>query len=87
MVLTVLTYAPPGGSIAGERVDGRPVDAIVKNHDGRQVAQREVFVDPGGSHVIRWYVVGGRGQTRAPLLQVTPGANSDGVGSVGRSVC
>ena len=87
ILLTVLSYAPPGGKMIGEEIDGHAVTASLFHDQGRDVALRHLSLDPGHTQVIRWFVQGGHGQSGTPSLHVTPGVHSDGIGTVDPSKC
>jgi hypothetical protein len=85
--VTLYVYAPVGGYVAGSTYDGSGRDLDQLTQDGRSLVSQTVDLEPGGRHTLTYAMVSGKGQTARTDLQVTPGARSDGIGTVGPSAC
>jgi hypothetical protein len=85
---TIYLYAPVDGHIDDVSMNGGSRDAAARyTHEGRQVAAVTADLVPGGSNRFTFDVVSGPGQTAAPKLRITPGANGSGLGSLSDSAC
>jgi hypothetical protein len=85
--VTLYVYAPVGGYVAGATYDGDRRDLDQLSQDGRPLVSQTVDLEPGSRHTLTYAMVSGKGQRERTDLQVTPGARSDGIGSVGPSAC
>ena len=80
---SVMVYAPAGGYFRTTTDDGSSDSFERLEHLGRQVARVTVDLAPGRTRSLTYEVVTGRGQVARTSLQVTPGAQSTPVGTVG----
>ena len=85
--LSLFTYAPIDGGFGRSTLDGRANNLSPRPHDGRTVVAQTIDLAPGTSHTLTWQMISGTGQTGRTQLRVTPGAHTDGVGSVGSPAC
>jgi hypothetical protein len=85
--ITLFVYAPAGGYLDAATYDGQQRELAERTHDGRTVVAQTVDVEPGSKHTLTYRMVTAKGQTARTDLQVTPGARSDGMGTVGPSAC
>ncbi|GAA1930464.1 hypothetical protein GCM10009815_25720 [Nocardioides marmoribigeumensis] len=87
MRITVYAYGPVDGRVDALRVDGkaRPVNSMTDA--GRPVGSVTVDIPRGGKHVIEYTMYSARGQSGRAHLLTTPGAKTDGVGTIGPSAC
>lgn len=85
--VNVHLYAPVEGWVEASTIDGaeQPVSTIT--HLGHEVATRTVDLAPGQTREVGFTVMGGLDQTGRPIVRVTPGVRSTGVGPVGEYDC
>ena len=85
---TLYGYAPVDGYVEEMQIDDQePTSPERLDHDGRSLASTTLDLEPGQTRTVRFTMVSGEGQTGRPLLRVTPGVRSSGVGTVGKSAC
>ncbi len=87
MRTTLYIYAPVGGRVDGAAVDGKEQELSRRTHLGRDLVAQSIDLRPGQKSTLSYRMVTGKGQTHQAELQVTPGARSDGIGTVTPSAC
>lgn len=70
----VLVYAPTGGRLLSQEVDGQDATVFAQVHDGLPVSAQSIVLGPGESTTLRYEVLSGAHQPGTPVLRTTPTA-------------